>query len=107
MPDGMTRIETYISEIEAEIAKGRLEALGVQVLLTRDNCGGMGPQFNLQQGVRLHIADQDLEKAREILTLMKETAPGPAWNCGKCAMEIEGNFDTCWNCGTDRPLEPA
>jgi RNA polymerase subunit RPABC4/transcription elongation factor Spt4 len=24
------------------------------------------------------------------------------WKCGNCGELIEGDFDTCWNCGTDR-----
>ena len=68
MRDGMTRLETFTSEIEAEIVKGRLEALGVSVLLEKDNCGGMRPHLDLQAGVKLFVLDGDLDKAREILT---------------------------------------
>ena len=67
MRDGMTRLETYTSEIEAEIAMGRLQALGVTVVLEKDNCGGMRPHLDLQAGVKIYVPDEELDKAREIL----------------------------------------
>lgn len=102
MRDGMTRLETYTNELEAEIAKGRLEALGVLVVLAKDNCGGMGPQLDLQAGVKLYVADQELEKAREILTSSTVATTTGTWICRGCSEEIDGSYDACWKCGRDR-----
>ena len=102
MREGMTRLETYTSEIEAEIAKGRLEALGVNVVLEKDNCGGMRPLLDLQAGVKLFVLDDDLAKAREILTSAAVATTTGTWVCGGCSEEIEGRFDACWKCGRDR-----
>jgi hypothetical protein len=102
MLDGMTRIATYTSEIEAEIAKSRLEALGVVVVLTKDNCGGMRPHLDLQQGVKLFVPDQESDKAREILQDSSLATAAADWICPDCATDIPGNFETCWNCGRDR-----
>jgi hypothetical protein len=101
MRDGMTRLETYTSEIEAEIAKGRLENLGVSVVLEKDNCGGMRPHLDLQAGVKLFVPDDQVDKAREILATEPVPSTG-SWVCQGCAEEIEGRFDTCWKCGRDR-----
>lgn len=101
MLEGMTRLETYTSEIEAEIAKGRLEALGVTVVLTKDNCGGMRPHLDLQAGIKLFVRDEECDKAREILAAQAVAATG-SWVCAGCTEEIEGRFDVCWNCGRDR-----
>jgi hypothetical protein len=101
MRDGMTRLETYTSEIEAEIAKGRLENLGVSVVLEKDNCGGMRPHLDLQAGVKLFVLDDQLEKARDILAA-EQVATSGSWVCSACSEEIEGRFDTCWKCGRDR-----
>jgi hypothetical protein len=101
MRDGLTRLETYTSEIEAEIAKGRLEDLGVNVVLEKDNCGGMRPHLDLQAGIKLFVLDDQLEKAREILASEPEPTTG-TWVCSACAEAIEGRFDTCWKCGRDR-----
>lgn len=102
MRDGMTRLETYISEIEAQMAKGRLEALGVSVVLTKDNCGGMRPHLDLQAGVKLFVPDEDVDKAREILAENAVATTTETWVCPGCEEEIEGSFDACWKCGRDR-----
>ena len=101
MREGMTRLETYTNEIEAEIAKGRLEALGVTVVLTKDNCGGMRPHLDLQAGIKLFVPDEEYDKAREILATRAVAATGN-WVCGVCNEVIEGSFDVCWHCGRDR-----
>jgi len=102
MLDGMTRLETYTNEIEGEIAKGRLEALGVPVLLAKDNCGGMRPHLDLQAGVKLYVANEDVDKAREILAVGAVATTTGTWVCSGCGEEIDGSFDACWKCGRDR-----
>jgi len=99
MHTGMTRLETYLNELEAEIALARLHALGVTAVVEKDNCGGMRPHLDLHQGVRLLVADGDLEKARGILAPTDEATVTPAWTCPKCAENIERGFDACWQCG--------
>lgn len=102
MRDGMTRLETYTSEIEAEIAKGRLEALGVRVVLEKDNCGGMRPHLDLQAGVKLYVLDEELDKAREIMADQTVATTTGTWTCVGCGEEIDGSYDACWKCGRDR-----
>ncbi len=99
MREGMTRLKTYSNELEAEIALGRLQSLGVTAVVERDNCGGMRPHLDLQQGVRLLVADMDLEKARGVLAEVSETAVAEPWNCSGCGEDIDRGFDTCWQCG--------
>lgn len=102
MRDGMTRLETYTSEIEAGIAMGRLKALGVTVVLVKDNVGGMRPHLDLQAGVKLYVPNQEVEKARDILTENAADESAAPWVCAGCSEEIEGAFDACWKCGLDR-----
>lgn len=102
MRDGMTRLETFTSEIEAGIAKGRLETLGVKVVLTKDNVGGMRPHLDLQVGVKLFVLDEDLDKARDILSDPTIASSAHPWICAGCEEEIEGGYDACWKCGRDR-----
>lgn len=102
MREGLTRLETFTSEIEAEIAKGRLESLGVRVVLEKDNCGGMRPHLDLQAGVKLYVADEEVAKARDILTSAAVAVTAGTWICPGCSEEIEGSFDACWKCGRER-----
>jgi len=102
MLDGMTRVKTYTSEIEAEIAKGRLETLGVTVVLESDNCGDMHPHLDLQAGVKLFVPDEELDKARDILSTVAVATTTGTWVCAGCSEEIDGSYDACWKCGRDR-----
>jgi hypothetical protein len=99
MRQGMTRVETFLNELDAEIALGRLESLGVTAVLEKDNCGGMRPHLDLQRGVRLLVVDADLEKARGILATDNDAATTPAWTCPNCSENIASGFDACWQCG--------
>jgi hypothetical protein len=51
------------------------------------------------------IEDEDLPRARELLTRFREESsvpPGPDWVCPRCGETVEGAFDLCWNCGHSR-----
>lgn len=99
MTTGLTRVATYTNELEAMIDKGRLEALGIAVVVNHDNCGGMRPHLDLHQGVRLLVADEDAEKARGALAAVGPEQILPAWSCPGCGEAIDAGFDTCWQCG--------
>ena len=99
MREGMTRLETYINELEAEIALGRLQALGITAVVEKDNCGGMRPHLDLQQGVKLLVVNEDLGKARDILSETGPEANTQPWTCPGCGENIESGFDACWQCG--------
>jgi len=57
----------YENDIDAEIAKGHLEASGIQACIIRDDGGGMLPSLQNTEGVRLVVAETQSEKARKIL----------------------------------------
>jgi hypothetical protein len=61
-------IRTFISESEAEIAKGALTAFGIESLLSHDDCGGQRPHLTLTGGIRLLVRPEDAERAEEALT---------------------------------------
>ena len=50
-------------------------------------------------------ADEDLERARDLVRECTEVpaATGPSWQCAHCFEDIEPPFESCWNCGSDRP----
>lgn len=97
---GLEILGTYTSETDARIDLARLEAAGLVVRLATDNCGGMRPHFDLDRGVRLLVAPQDLEAAREVL---KPAPPDSShWTCPACGTQGEPGFDACWQCGRPR-----
>jgi hypothetical protein len=63
----LTTVETYGSEIEAELARGLLETAGITAFVFKDDGGGMVPSMQRWTGVRLLVTQADAAAAREIL----------------------------------------
>ena len=57
----------YDNEIDAEIAKGHLEASGISASIIKDDGGGMFPSLQNVEGVQLLVAETQVEKAMTIL----------------------------------------
>jgi hypothetical protein len=51
------------------------------------------------------LDDSDLAQARALIDGVRNGSEVVAqpWACPDCGEVIEGQFTTCWNCGTDRP----
>jgi len=60
-------IATYSDEMSAEVARAALESNGIYAFVSKDDCGGMRPHWQLTIGVRLMIRKADAEVAAEIL----------------------------------------
>ena len=60
-------VAEFESELEAEIAKGHLEAAGIDVSLVKDDAGGMLPSLQQTEGVRLLVDEKKEDEARKIL----------------------------------------
>jgi len=63
----LVTIETFQSEIEAEIAKNRLMTDGIRSFIFKDDCGGTRPHLQLTLGVDLKVRQIDLARASDIL----------------------------------------
>lgn len=103
MPDDRTTLRTYVNEVEAQADRSRLEAAGITAIVSSDDCGGMRPHLAYSLGVRLIVAPEDAERARELLAEPAADAIGAPWLCPSCREENEGGFDACWNCQVPRP----
>lgn len=68
-------MKTFISEFEAEIAKGMLEEEGINCYISGDDTGGMRPHLQLTLGVRLIVMEKDLQRATEILDAYNDFSP--------------------------------
>lgn len=67
MEEKQVTVGEYENEIDAEIAKGRLEASGIPASIIKDDGGGMLPSLQNTQGVQLLVAETQREKAKKIL----------------------------------------
>lgn len=60
-------IRTYISEFPANLAKATLEGSGIDVMLRKDDGGGMRPYLQAATGIQLLVRQDDAERADKIL----------------------------------------
>lgn len=61
-------LRRFPTELEAEMARGCLEAHGVRAIVSHEDEGSIGPIFNLQKGVRLLVFRTDEVEANRILS---------------------------------------
>ena len=64
-------IKTFANEIDAEVAKQHLRSHGIDARVSKDDCGGMRPWLQGQQGVDLQVFENESDKANKILKAMK------------------------------------
>jgi hypothetical protein len=55
------------STTEARLIVGMLESNGIRARLSADDAGGLEPQWQLTEGVRVFVAGEDAETARRLL----------------------------------------
>jgi len=67
-------IHTFTNEPEANLAKGALEAFGIDCMIARDDCGGQRPHMALTGGLRLLVRAEDAQRAAEVLEADAEGA---------------------------------
>ncbi|HYL29113.1 MAG TPA: DUF2007 domain-containing protein [Gemmatimonadales bacterium] len=65
----MTRVvvRRFMNEAEADLARAILAANGIEAAVLRDDAGGMIPAMSLMSEIRLVVAPEDAEAAREVL----------------------------------------
>ena len=56
-----------MNEAEADLARAILAANGIEASVLRDDAGGMIPAMSLMSEIRLVVAPEDAEAAREVL----------------------------------------
>jgi Putative prokaryotic signal transducing protein len=67
MEEKQVVVGEYENEIDAEIAKGHLEASGIPATIIKDDGGGMFPSLQMVDGVQLVVAESQSETAKKIL----------------------------------------
>ena len=110
MASRFTVLEVFNNEVEAEMARSRLGASGIEAFVSKDDAGGMRPHLQLSQGVRLLVSQEEVDAAREVLFNQtqggsnQESGPDETdtWQCTGCGEILESQFTECWQCGTSR-----
>ena len=79
--DDLIAVGTYLTDIEAELAKSALEAAEIDAMIRADDCGGARPHMWMG-GIQLIVREEDAARAREVLaiepqSLEREPEPEP------------------------------
>jgi hypothetical protein len=65
---GLTTVVAQASStLEARIIVGLLESNGIAAATSSDDAGGQEPQWQLTQGVRVLVAEEDQDEARRVI----------------------------------------
>ncbi len=67
MSEDITVIKVYSNEMNAALAQQVLEDAGIKSFIFKDDAGGMEPQLQLTNGVRLVVNRADAESAYQIV----------------------------------------
>ena len=60
-------LRRYESDLDAEVAKGHLEAAGIDSRIIKDDAGGMFPSLQQSGGVQLLVAGARLDEALSVI----------------------------------------
>lgn len=66
-------IKVFASRIDAELARGYLESMGIKTRVVSDDADQLYPSLGVVRGVRLITAEENLEKARTLLETKEES----------------------------------
>lgn len=104
----MKQIHAARHAADAHAVKGFLESQGIEAVVRGEFLtGGLGELPADSCSVWI-TDDAQFEQANELLIdFLKGTNArrfsGENWQCPTCSEPLEGQFTTCWNCGTSRP----
>jgi hypothetical protein len=68
MEEHLVSVAAFMNEMEAEVAQATLAAAGIHSLLKCDDAGGMMPNFQQSEGVKLLVEEHDVEEAKVLLS---------------------------------------
>lgn len=67
-------VRQFMSTIEAELARGALNAAGIEAMVSTDDCGGMRPHMQVGRASLL-VRPEDVEHANSVLDTPAADAP--------------------------------
>jgi hypothetical protein len=67
-------VRQFMSTIEAELARGALNAAGIEAMVSTDDCGGMRPHMQVGRASLL-VRPEDVEHANSVLDTPASDAP--------------------------------
>lgn len=102
----MERVYSSQNQALAHHVKNLLEMEGIESEIRREMIGaGAGGLVPSEAWVEVWVNEKDSEKAWQIVENMleDEKPEGPEWECPQCGEKLEAQFESCWQCGAERP----
>lgn len=72
---GLVAIRTYLTRIDAELARTALDAGGIESMIRSDDAGGLRPHLWMG-GIALLVREEDVERAEQLLVEAESVASG-------------------------------
>ena len=66
-------VRTFLNSLDAEVARGALEAAGIDAMVRADDCGGTRPHLWMG-GIELLVREEDVPLADEVLDTIAQTS---------------------------------
>jgi hypothetical protein len=68
MQSNLVIAHTFVTELEAEVARSALEAAGIEAIIQADTAGGMRPHIAWSgSGFRILVREEDASAAHDVL----------------------------------------
>lgn len=101
----MTPVFTSLNLHEVHHIKNLLAAEGITTFIRNELLSRLAGEVPFTEcAPQLCVLnDADRQPAERVIAEFRRALPKrPAWNCMQCGERSEGQFSSCWRCGTDR-----
>ncbi|MEJ2061573.1 MAG: DUF2007 domain-containing protein [Chromatiaceae bacterium] len=100
----MKRVLSSPDRVFTQYVRDVLESRGIRCLLKNEYLSGAAGELpvNETQPEVWVLDDGDMALAREVIDTLQTPVDASPWVCPNCGEHLEGQFTTCWRCGTDR-----
>jgi hypothetical protein len=91
---------------EVGLLQSQLESAGIACIIRNEHLSAVAgsiPFFDCYPELWV-LNDADESRARDLLAKLRDTDSLTAapWKCPDCGEEIEGQFESCWQCGAEK-----
>ena len=92
--DKIVVLKSFDNPIDASLAKSKLDAYGIPCFLSEENLGNLYPIHSPRfSGVRLHLFENDIEQARQVLHDTVPLTADEKMRCPRCgSAQIDIDF---------------
>lgn len=103
----MKKLYTTPNRVFLYLLKASLEQSGIHCFIKNEDVAGQAAG-ELPPAVAMPeiwiMSDENFSDAQALLNteLQHYSSSKPSWNCANCQEKLEGQFDVCWKCGTEK-----